>query len=125
MKLHPIMYVPDQYVERDFYRRLGFEDHYEGDAFPGFLAIRHGEAIIGLQRASPAQPAYTAGLRWQFELSTVDELDDLIAICERDELDHEVAVEVGGPSFSTRVLAVSAPSGVRVWFEGPNQAADT
>jgi hypothetical protein len=48
MRLHPIMYVPDQYAEREFYARFGFTPYYEGDEFPGFLAIQNGEAIIGL-----------------------------------------------------------------------------
>lgn len=81
MELHPIMYVPDQYAEREFYELFGFERHYEGDEFPGFLAIRHGDAIIGLQRASAEHPAYTEGLRWQFELERVDELDEMLAAC--------------------------------------------
>lgn len=51
------MYVPDQYAERQFYERFGFQRHYEGDEFPGFLAIRHGDAIIGLQQASSEHPA--------------------------------------------------------------------
>jgi hypothetical protein len=52
MQLHPIMYVADQYAERSFYELFGFERVYEGEEFPGFLAIRLGEAVIGLQRAS-------------------------------------------------------------------------
>ena len=56
MQLHPIMYVADQYAERSFYELFGFERTYEGEEFPGFLAIRHGEAVIGL-RASRARPA--------------------------------------------------------------------
>ena len=45
MQLHPIMYVADQYAERSFYELLGFQRVYEGDEFPGFLAIQHGDAI--------------------------------------------------------------------------------
>ena len=56
------MYVADQYAERDFYELFGFERLYEGDEFPGFLAIRHGEAIIGLQKASLDTPSYFRGL---------------------------------------------------------------
>jgi hypothetical protein len=121
MQLHPIMYVPDQYAEREFYRRLGFEDLYEGAEFPGFLAMRHGEATIGLQRADDEHPAYVTGLRWQFAVSTVTEFGYLAEICERDRLEHEVTVETGGTAFSTRLLTVVAPSGTRVWFEGPNE----
>lgn len=122
MELHPIMYVPDQYAERGFYELFGFERHYEGDEFPGFLAIRHGDAIIGLQRASAEHPAYTEGLRWQFELERVDELDEMLAACRSHNLEHEVVIEQGGDRFHRRLLKVLSPAGVAVWFEGVNEA---
>ncbi len=122
MQLHPIMYVPDQYAEREFYRRFGFEDLYEGEEFPGFLAVRSGEAVIGLQASDPDRPAYQGGLRWQFEVATGAELDALIAVAADEGLDHLVETEVGGDRFVTRLLRVRSPSGVEVWFEGPNEA---
>ena len=54
MQLHPIMYVADQYAERSFYELFGFERVYEGEEFPGFLAIGHGEAIIPTTARSSA-----------------------------------------------------------------------
>jgi hypothetical protein len=122
MQLHPIMYVADQYAERSFYELFGFERAYEGEEFPGFLAIRHGEAIIGLQRASTEQPAYRQGLRWQFELETAEQVDDIIATCRQNGLVHKVATERGGDRFLTRLVSVTSPSGITVWFEGPNEA---
>jgi hypothetical protein len=122
VQLHPIMYVPDQYAERAFYELFGFERLYEGDEFPGFLAIRHGDAIIGLQRASSEHSAYTEGLRWQFELDETTELDELIAVCRTRNLDHEVVAEHGGDRFHRRLLTVRSPAGVTVWFEGVNEA---
>lgn len=121
MQLHPIMYVPDQYAERDFYRLLGFENHYEGEEFPGFLAIRRGSAIIGLQRSSEDHPSYAGGLRWQFEAETIQELDEVIAACAANDVDREVHVEEGGERFRTRCVTVRSPAGVTVWFEGPNE----
>ena len=121
MQLHPIMYVADQYAERSFYELFGFERVYEGDEFPGFLAIQHGEAIIGLQRASPGQPAYAHGLRWQFELDTPGQVEEIIAICRTHDLEHEVVTERGGDRFSRRLVTVRSPSGVTVWFEGANE----
>jgi hypothetical protein len=41
------MYVPDQYAERSCYELFGFERVYEGDEFPGFLAIQHGKRSSG------------------------------------------------------------------------------
>ena len=123
MQLHPIMYVSDQYAERSFYELFGFERVYEGEEFPGFLAIQQGEAVIGLQRASPGQPAYSHGLRWQFELDTADQADEIIAICRTHGLEHEVVTEQGGDRFLRRLVAVRSPGGVTVWFEGANEAA--
>lgn len=127
MQLHPIMYVADQYAERSFYELFGFERVYEGDEFPGFLAIQHGEAIIGLQRASSEEPAYWQGLRWQFELDAADQVEEIIAICRTHGLEHEVHTEQGGDRFRRRLVAVRSPGGVRVWFEGANDpgSADT
>ncbi|PYI64591.1 hypothetical protein CVV68_21585 [Arthrobacter livingstonensis] len=115
------MYVPDQYAEREFYERFGFERHYEGDEFPGFLAIRNGDAIIGLQRGTSEHPVYAEGLRWQFEVATIKEIDEVIATCTTDNLDHEVHVEEDGVRFRTRCVIVRSPAGVAVWFEGPNE----
>ncbi len=122
MELHPIMYIGDQYAERDFYELFGFERLYEGDEFPGFLAIRHGDAIIGLQRGSSDNPPYSQGLRWQFELTEANELDQFIAICEVQKLEHKVVLEEGGERFRRRLLSVRSPAGVTVWFEGANEA---
>ena len=122
VQLHPIMYVADQYAERSFYELFGFHRVYEGDEFPGFLAVQHGEAIIGLQRASPDQPAYSHGLRWQFELDGDDQVDEIIATCRAHGLEHEVVTEHGGDRFLRRLVAVKSPCGVTVWFEGANEA---
>lgn len=114
MQLHPIMYVSDQHAERSFYELLRFQRVYEGDEFPGFLAIQHGDAIIGLQRASPEQPAYSHGLRWQFELDRADQVDDIIATCRTHGLEHDVVTEQGGDRFLRRIVAVQSPRGITV-----------
>jgi hypothetical protein len=110
-------YVPDQYAEREFYGRFGFTSYYEGDEFPGFLAVQNGEAIIGLQRASDDQPVYREGLRWQFEVDTAGQLESIIDACQAYNLDHEVVVETGGTRFKTRLVKVRSPAGHLVWFE--------
>ena len=122
MQLHPIMYVADQYAERSFYELFGFERVYEGEEFPGFLALRHGEAVIGLQRASSGHPAYSQGLRWQFELDTADQLEQIITVCRAHGLEHEVVTERGGDRFVRRLVTVVSPGGVTVWFEGADEA---
>ena len=45
---HPILYVADPHSERDFFSRFGFETAYEGDEFPGFLAVERGSVCFGL-----------------------------------------------------------------------------
>jgi len=120
MQLHPIVYVPDPYAERAFYEAFGFERTYEGDEFPDFLAIRHGEAVIGLSRASEGRPAYTGGLRWQLEVGTAAEIERIADVCRAQGFDHETLVEEGGDRFRVPIVRVTAPSGTVVWFEGPN-----
>jgi catechol 2,3-dioxygenase-like lactoylglutathione lyase family enzyme len=115
------MFVPDQFAERDFYELFGFERHYEGVEFPGFVAIRHGQALVGLQRASTDQPPYGGGLRWQFEVESTAELDHILDACKENGLQYQLEVEEGGDRFRTRLVRVMAPSGVTVWFEGPNE----
>lgn len=121
MELHPIMYVPDQYAERAFYELFGFEPVYEGDEFPGFLAIRNGSAVIGLQKASHDQPAYSTGLRWQFEVDSTDDLDEIIEICSAHQVEHHVIIEEAGDRFRRRCVTVRSPAGVVIWFEGPDE----
>lgn len=75
-----------------------------------------------MQRASPGQPTYSQGLRWQFELDTVDHVDEIIAICRTHGLEHEVVTEHGGDRFLRHLVAVRSPCGVTVWFEGADEA---
>jgi hypothetical protein len=125
MQLHPIMYVADQYAEREFYELFGFERVYEGDEFSGFLAIRHGEAVIGLQQASADNESYSGGLRWQFALDEPGQIEMVIGACRAHQLDHEVVTESGGDRFVSRLVRVVSPGGVTVWFEGSNEAPGT
>src|SRR5215468_294005 len=53
VQLHPIMYVADQYAERSFYELFGFQRVYEGDEFPGFLAIRTGKRSLDFSARRP------------------------------------------------------------------------
>ena len=122
MELHPIMYVTDQYAERGFYELFGFERHYEGEEFPGFLAIRHGDAIIGLQRASAEHPAYTEGLRWQFELDGWTNSTRCSRPADPTTSSTRSSSSRVGDRFHRRLLKVLSPAGVAVWFEGVNEA---
>lgn len=76
---------------------------------------------MGLQRASPEQPAYSHGLRWQFELGRADQVNEIIATCRTHGLEHEVLTEQGGDRFLRRLVAVKFPAGVTVGFAGPDE----
>lgn len=118
---HPILYVEDQYAERDFYALFGFTTIYEGPEFPGFLAVSAGNATIGLSHRDdlPVDDA-ARGLRWQF---IVENVDDVISVCAANNLPCEVIVEAGGMTYRTPIAKVTSPNGISVWFEGHNDAA--
>ena len=112
MELHPIMYVAENTQGGGFYRLLGFEQEYEGDEFPGFLAVRSGNAVIGLQRASAEHPPYEVGLRWQFEVTEPGQLDQIIDRCTTHGLPHHVRTRGGeGERFRHRLLSVVDTAG--------------
>lgn len=120
-EFHPILYVPDPYAERDFFALFGFETVYEGSEFPGFLAIRCGNAIFGLSgnKELPASGAHD-GVRWQL---MVDDVDDIASICARTDMACDIITEEGGTTHRARIAKVRSPNGVLVWFEGPNEVA--
>ena len=57
---HPILYVAEPYAERDFFIRFGFETFYEGDEFPGFLAVKLRLSPIWLSSSSRHKIHYRA-----------------------------------------------------------------
>lgn len=120
---HPILYVDDPKAERDFYLRFGFETAYEGEEFPDFIAVRAGVALFGLSsdRAVTTAGRYDA-VRWQL---MVDDVDDIIRICEAESLPFEIETEAPSPAHLVRIVKVRSPNRVQVWFEGPNEAAPT
>jgi hypothetical protein len=113
------LYVDDPYTERDFFGRFGFKTIYEGDEFPGFLAVECGSVCFGLSRNKvlEAITAYDC-VRWQL---IVDDVDEIVSVCAAAGLPCEVAVEEGGTTHRSRVVKVISPNGVVVWFEGPNE----
>ena len=116
---HPILYVADPYAERDFFARFGFATAYEGDEFPDFLAVECGSVIFGLSgNKEDLPPIAHEGVRWQFR---VDDVDEVIAVCEAAALPYELVVETGGDTHRARIAKVTSPNGVSIWFEGPNE----
>lgn len=121
LAFHPILYVDDQYAERDFFELFGFRTVYEGPEFPGFLAIESGTARFGLSARAerPVDEAF-GGVRWQF---LVDDVNTVVAVCDEVGLNCEVVVELGGDAHRASIAKVRSPGGVLVWFEGPNELA--
>jgi hypothetical protein len=117
--LHPILYVADPYTERDFFGRFGFETFYEGDEFPGFLAVKCGSVLFGLSgNKGQLPPAAYEGIRWQLR---VDDVEEIVETCAAAAIPCEVVVEEGGSAHRARIARVTSPNGVIVWFEGPNE----
>jgi hypothetical protein len=54
-RLHPTLYLPDSYSEREFSSWFGFETISEGSEFPGFPPIRCG--IVTAVTATSARTA--------------------------------------------------------------------
>jgi hypothetical protein len=111
------MWLP--YAERDFFGRFGFETVYEGDDFPGFLAVECGPVRFGLSNNNDLpQTGAHDGVRWQF---LVDDVDEVASMCAAAYLPCEIVVELGGTTHRSRIAKVTSPNGVQVWFEGPNK----
>jgi hypothetical protein len=116
---HPILYVADPYAERDFFGRFGFTTLYEGEEFPGFLAVECGSVCFGLSMNNelPLSGSYEQ-VRWQL---MVDDVDEIASVCAAAGLAYEVLIEEGGTTHRARIVKVASPNGVPVWFEGPNE----
>jgi hypothetical protein len=118
---HPILYVADPYAERDFFCRFGFTTLYEGDEFPGFLAVECGSVRFGLSMNKELEPdASYEQVRWQL---MVDDVDEIAAVCATAGLPYELLIEEGGTTHRARIVKVASPNGVPIWFEGPNELA--
>jgi hypothetical protein len=119
--LHPILYVADPDAERNFFERFGFTTTYEGDEFPGFLALGSGDVRFGVSQSKTLPPkGGHDGVRWQL---IVDDVDQIAAICADASFPCEIVVETGGDTHRARIAKVTSPNGVVVWFEGPNEIA--
>jgi catechol 2,3-dioxygenase-like lactoylglutathione lyase family enzyme len=120
-EFHPILYVDDPRAERDFYLHFGFETVYEGEDFPSFIAVRAGAALFGLSSNRTLRQAETYdAVRWQL---IVDDVEAIVAICKARSLSYEIETEAPSAAHHARIVKVTSPNGVRVWFEGPNEAA--
>lgn len=104
-------------AEVDFYAKLGFELTYQGDEFPGFVALRADGVEFGLQQVSSFERGQIANvLVWQLEAQS------LRPVLERARL-H--GWQVDGPrqywpEQDAWELIVHTPNGYGLVVEGPN-----
>jgi hypothetical protein len=50
------------------------------------------------------------------------QIEDIIRVCRTHDLDHRVIDERGGDRFARRIVRVTSPGDVMVWFEGANES---
>lgn len=86
VRLIPILFVKDIESETEFYMSLGFEISYQGDEFPGLVALRNGGVEFGLEeRANVDASKVNDSFSWQME---ADNLNKIIAICQARNIKH-------------------------------------
>ena len=86
IRLVPILFVKDLESEVGFYTSLGFEISYQGDEFPGFVALRSGGIEFGLEeRANVDASRVNDSFSWQME---ADDLNKVIAICQERDIKY-------------------------------------
>jgi catechol 2,3-dioxygenase-like lactoylglutathione lyase family enzyme len=112
-KLVPILHVEDPDAERRFYEQLGLRTTYEGPEYPGFIAVGNDAVEFGLSRRPGADPA-AWGLTWQLGINDVDEV---IRVCEHSGLQFEVTTERPREDWSYRIVRVQSPNGMEVLLE--------
>ena len=118
---HPILYVADPNFKRDFFRHFGFETVYEGDEFPGFLAVECGSVCFGLSgnKELPETTAYDC-VRWQL---LVDNVDEIVSVCAAAALPCEVIIGEGGTTSFTYSKDYLAQRGSRSGSRVPTNSA--
>ena len=68
----PIVLVSDLDAEVEFYSKLGFRIIYQGEEFPGFVALESGAVGFGLQQDSSFEPSHIRSvLVWQFQVRSL------------------------------------------------------
>ena len=82
----PILYVRELDQEVEFYAHLGFEISYQGDEFPGFVALRNNNNEFGLSEKKDFDPAKARdSFVWQME---TDSFSKIIAICNEQGFEY-------------------------------------
>jgi predicted enzyme related to lactoylglutathione lyase len=112
-RLVPILHVEDPDAERRFYEQLGLRTTYEGPEYPDFIAVGNDAVEFGLSRRPGGDPT-PCSLTWQLGVNDVDEV---IRVCEHSGLRFEVTTERPREDWSYRIVTVQSPNGMEVLLE--------
>ncbi len=113
-RLVPILYVKDLEKEVDFYKSLGFEISYQGDDFPGFIALRSGNVEFGLKARDDFDPLQAeASFVWQME---VDSISKIIAICAERAFEYSEPQQYWEERDAWEMV-VKSPNGYKLHLE--------
>ena len=85
-KLVPILFVEDLESEISFYTTLGFEISYQGEEFPGFVGLRHGDIEFGLEKKENFDPQ-KAKQSFIWQMGT-DNFSKVIEICKENAIEY-------------------------------------
>ncbi len=113
----PILLVSDLDAEVKFYKKLGFRVIYQGEDFPGFVALGSGGVEFGLQRdRSFERSQIPRVLVWQFQARS---LCPVVRLASRHGWKTEGPRQYW-PEQDAWELTVYTPNGYGLVVEGPN-----
>jgi catechol 2,3-dioxygenase-like lactoylglutathione lyase family enzyme len=113
-RLIPILYVRDLAPEVEFYQRLGFEISYQGEDFPGFIALRKDSIEFGLETRDGFDPERANdSLAWQMEM---DSFSKVIAICKKHAIEHSEPQQYWA-EMNAWAMKVRTPNGYTLHLE--------
>ena len=114
-KLAPIIYVKDLASEVQFYQTLGFHISYQGDEFPDFIALAHGNIEFGLSLRPTFNPdEANRSILWQFQ---VNDLAEAVKLCRQHTYQHTSPKKYWEQGDGWE-MQVQSPNGYQINLEG-------
>ncbi len=113
----PIVLVRDLDAEVEFYSKLGFRIIYQGEDFPGFIALESGGVEFGIQQDPTFEASHIRTiLVWQFQVRS---LRPFIHLARKHRWRIEGPRQYW-PEQDAWELTVYTPNGYPLVVEGPN-----
>ena len=114
-KLVPIIYVKSLDAEVEFYQNLGFSISYQGDEFPGFIALAQGDIEFGLSLKPTFNPdEANRSILWQFQ---VNDLSEAVKICRQYSYQHSLPQKYWEQGDGWE-MQIWSPNGYKINLEG-------